>query len=384
MIPGSIRVCMISGTYPPAHCGVGDYTALLCDSLAARGVEVTVLTSSFLGAPARSTGPTVRPVVRGWSPWHASEIVGRLRDCGAQIYHFQTPTAVYGHRLLPHLLIPLVRRLVGTAKVVVTLHEITPLSAYTHPAKAAMKALRAWLSSQGVDVAVVTGEPDRICLEMITRLPGRVACEVIPIGSNIPVSTLTPERAREVRHQIGLSDHSTLISYFGFVNPSKGFEDALNVVKLLGKRGSDAKLVVLSELNRHDRYHRALLRRVTQGGLWDRVKVMGYLDPNRVADVLAASDACLLPFRGGLHPKNTSFLAAAAQGAYVVTTDRDRTGYSEQENVHYSRPGDVIGMADAISLARQRPRRLGHGNSASWGLIAHKHIELYERLLRSI
>lgn len=373
---------MISGTYPPAHCGVGDYTALLCDNLAAKGVDVTVLTSSFLGTPPRSTGPTVRPVVGGWSPWHAPEIVGHLRDSRAEIYHFQTPTAVYGHRLMPHLLIPFHRRLVGRGKVVVTLHEIAPLSIYTRPIKSTMKALRAWWSSQGADAAVVTGESDKASLGMITRLPGRVACEVIPIGSNIPVSLLTSEDAREVRQQIGVADRSTLIAYFGFINPSKGFEDALDVVRLLGERGADPRLVVLSELKRDDPYHRSLSRRVTAGGLRDRVKVMGYLDRNRVADLLAASDACLFPFRGGLHPKNTSLLAATVQGAYVVTTDRARTGYSEHENIHYARPGDVIGMADAISLAWQRPRRLAHRNSASWGLIADKHVELYERLLR--
>ncbi|MGH9403298.1 MAG: glycosyltransferase [Terriglobia bacterium] len=116
-------------------------------------------------------------------------------------------------------------------------------------------------------------------------------------------------------------------------------------------------------------------------GLTEYVKVLGYLDRVAVADCLAAADVCILPFRDGLHPKSTSFLAAKAQGTYIVTTSRQKTGLDESCNVYYASPGNVDAMEAGVArrTGRRPPRSPAPENG--WHSVAEQHVSLYSNLL---
>jgi glycosyltransferase involved in cell wall biosynthesis len=198
----------------------------------------------------------------------------------------------------------------------------------------------------------------------------------------IPVSGLSPEQRREFRGQAGMPEGEVVLSFFGFIRPHKGFERALDVVKLLRRRGVAAVLLVLGELADGDAYHRELRLRIAQDGLEGCVKVLGYLPHDAVSDYLMVSDACILPFVDGVHPKSGSFLAAVAQGVLTITTSTERTGLSETENVYYARPGDVEGMAAAAEQYAGRRLAARSGQRRTWDQVAREHIEFFEELLR--
>jgi len=119
---GPLRICLVSGTYPPARCGVGDYTERLAGALVDQGAEVSVITSSYL-EPTSTANPTVLPVVNSWAMGSGLEVVRRILQTQPQIVHFQFPTTeYYSHRLFD-LLVAMLKLWPRRTKLVVTLHE---------------------------------------------------------------------------------------------------------------------------------------------------------------------------------------------------------------------------------------------------------------------
>lgn len=95
----------------------------------------------------------------------------------------------------------------------------------------------------------------------------------------------------------------------------------------------------------------------------------------------AATDVCILPFREGLHPKNTSFLAVLAQGTFIVTTSFRQQGFDEHNNVCYIRPDDVADMTETAGRYAGRKMSSPPLSHHSWPSIAERHISLYNNLL---
>lgn len=372
---------MITGAYSPARCGVGDYTHELCNSLAAAGVEVTVLTSSYLGTQQNDHNPRVCPKVGSWSLIGGLKTLRTILAIPSDICHFQMPSQEYQHRLWPFLLIPLVKALAKPKKVIVTFHELPPVEFRRNPLLGAVRFLRAWLCSLGADAVVVVAEDYQKELTKRYKRSRQVPLTVIPIASNIPRSTLTSDQLAAARSKLGIKTDCILLAHFGFINPPKGFENALDVVASLVRQGKEAKLIVLGELSPQNPYHAQILNRIAQEHLAGHITVLGYMEQVAVADHLAMADVCILPFRGGLHPKSTSFLAATAQGTYVVTTSRERAGLDESTNVYFVAPGDIGGMVDGVL---QRAARRGDESTRleqGWPFVAEQHIALYNRLM---
>jgi hypothetical protein len=105
------------------------------------------------------------------------------------------------------------------------------------------------------------------------------------------------------------------------------------------------------------------------------------LDREGVANYLAMSDACILPFVDGVHPDRGSFLAAVKQGVLTVTTSETKEGLSIDENVYYAKPGDVEEMATAVQRHAARRVAVGSFPWPSWDQIAEEHLNLFHHLL---
>lgn len=77
-----LRVLLVVDEYPPSICGIGDYTANLAGALAAKGVEVGVLTKVIPGLAERETidGVQVHRLAQGWT---AKDVRPILQAAGA-------------------------------------------------------------------------------------------------------------------------------------------------------------------------------------------------------------------------------------------------------------------------------------------------------------
>lgn len=374
-----VRICMVCGTYPPARCGVADGLRILSEGIAARGAEVSIITSSYLGISCDRGNPTVLPVVRSWSLTNTRQVLKAILSTSPDIVHFQFPHTEYKKRVLFNLLVPMLKLARNTTRVVVTFHEF--LKQEEIGWRKFLSISRILVSVVAVDGVIVVAPEYKDQLHHLWPRSRRIPCKIVRNASNIPRSNLNFEELAVLRHQLGIAQDAVFLAYFGFIGPGKGFEDLLEVVKVLRARGKLVRLVVLGELSRESEHHRRLLRQLSDANFADCVTLLGRKEAVTVANHLAACDAAIFPFTDGLHAKAGSILAATEQGVFTVTTSTARNGFAEAENVYYARPRDVVEMAEAV--LQYAGRRVPPG-SFPWRTsdqVADDNFDLYKKLV---
>lgn len=358
--PVRLRLLLVSGSYPPMQCGVGSYTARLLAALAARDdMDIT-----FLG-DVRAADAKLPPGVNGCfgiSRWSLRELpVARRLIASADVVHIQFPTQGYGDGLLP-MALPLLSTLLRTP-CVQTLHE---------------PRLGPWDIMLGLGrAACITPRPDiRRKMDFVRRQMSRGAdIHVIGNASLLPAVQLGVEERKQVRAQ-HVPEGSLLLLFFGFLSPAKGCEALLGIAAAR----PDVHVVIAGAIDPDSPYHRGLLERIRADGLQDRIHMPGYLDDATLSRLIAAADAVVLPFTTGSGEWNTSLQAARAQGSFVVTTSRDRSGYIEEENTFFASPGAVQAMLAGIGT-HAGTRLPARDINADWERIANRHVEIYRSVV---
>jgi hypothetical protein len=357
---------LISGSLPPMKCGVGDYTSLFAKELGtSRDVRVLVLTDVAAERGDYGSAVEVLPIIQGWRSAEIVKILRAVRNWQADIVHIQYPTRGYGRSWTPYWLPPIL----GLFKVPVvqTWHE--PYTGKTR--------LRYLPNSVTRDMVVVV-EPD-----YESRLPGwqrwltrRKRFKYIPVASNIPRAELGERERAIVRAKYGAAS-GDLIVYFGFASPAKGIGVLFDIADPERDR-----LILICDLDSADPYHERLRERIEREPWAGRASITGFLPVEEVGRVLAAADAAAFPFLDGVSPRNTSFLAAKAQGTFVLTTSHYRRGYDPVENTYYARPGDVAEMREAMRTYIGRRSGAATTQPAGWSSIAAEHLRLYREVLK--
>lgn len=379
----SPTLLVISGTWPPIRCGVGDYTACLCRVLAQSGVKVKVLTSSQADADAvRLDGLEVKPLIRRWSTEMLAQVRGEAAVLRPDLVLFQWPTALYGRSLAVNLLPQRLRRWFPDLPLVTTLHELRYFRPWTR-----WRALPALRHSRRIILV------DPADLEVAARLhpPCRTRCLHIPIGSNLPAVGREFDR-EAVRKALGLGPDDFAAAFFGFANPPKGLELLLAALAGLRPKHRELKLLLLSELSDRDPYQRRLLRQLAASGLAAITLRPGYAPAAQTAERLACADCAVLPFRDGVSQKRGSLLACLAQGLPVIATAPGRGAQGPFQNegnmLMVEQNPRALGralerlMQDQVlrDRLRQEARRLSA--AFGWETIGQQHRELFAALLK--
>lgn len=270
-------VLMITGSYPPAICGVGDYTR-------------NVLSSE--------TGRTWRLYHR--TDWRLSQLPAIIREIDAfrpdRIF-MQYPTQGYGWSLVPHLLCAyysLVRR----ARFTVVLHEFSQLSAKARAAATLMvRSAHGLIFTNEFEQA----EAARVSASVMRR------SRVVKIASNIPVAASCPATA----------DRPIDLAYFGHIRPRKGLEEFLAAAGATRQAHPDWRLLLMGQIPPgFEDFAKGVLAQCAVLG----VEVQLDLESAAVADVLAQVKAVYLPFPDGISERRGTAMAAMANGALVLTT----------------------------------------------------------------
>jgi glycosyltransferase involved in cell wall biosynthesis len=359
-----VKILMVTGSFPPAKCGVGEYSYYLARALAAtKDRRIGVLTSSDGESP-ESGIPGVE-VFRTVSGWTVGSLIPTLRfisEYRPDVVHIQYPTKGYDGRL-PRVL-PLFMRLSGIP-VVQTWHE--------HYSDCGALS---WLNLLACD-ALVHVRPD-----LPSKLPGWVRrvlantpVRFIPSASTIPLVELDQGRLKRIKKAI--SPDRPIVCFFGFANPNKGVERLFRIAD-----PALHQLVLLCDLDPANPYHATILRACSEAPWAGHVTVTGFQTADRVAECLAVADAAVFPFPTGAGEWNTSLQATEAAGLFSVATTQDRTryGYHADRNVFYCGCDQLGEMREA--LARHLGHRVAPRATSPWNDIALAHDDVYRSVRR--
>lgn len=388
-----MRVLLISAEYPPIPGGVGDYTALLASHLTDAGAAVSVLTSGS-GRLEHSDGVTVHRRVSRWDWRVRHEVRAAVEEERPDIVHLQYQTGMYAMHPAVNFLPGVHAGDRAVPRFATTFHDL--LHPYLFP-KAG--PLRAWITrrlARASDAVIVTNGADDATL----RAWGLHAI-LIPIGSNIPQAS--QRDPREIRARYGIGPDASLLTMFGLLNHSKGIDTVLDALAMLLRGGRQAHLLLVGAgAGANDPTNRAteaaLDARIAADGLTGMVTYTGPLPAEDVAQALAASQICLLPYRDGASPRRGSLLAALIQGIPVVTTTPAPHAYDglpalrDGDCALLVPVGDVPAMADAISrilddgalASRLRAGAAAYAAGFAWPSIAERTLALYATLRASV
>jgi len=353
------------------RCGIGDYTMRLGESLASRAnVEVAILTSTAAATGRPVPGVELFPLMERWTLAERGKVRRLIRSWRPQIVHVQFPTQGYGPGDLPHLIPLIAHRL--DARVVRTLHEVATWDRLT-----SRRQLLGFLLQLLAPGPFVTVRPNyrQLLHPLLARLSRKHRWIFIPSASTIPPAALSPRERRDLRATY-LQGRERLVTYFGFLNASKGAELLFDIAD--PKRD---QVVFAGAFGPDEDYRRQIEQRAAAQDWAGKVTFPGFIGEREAAGLLAVSDAVVLPFREGGGSWNTSILAALAQGTPVVTTSGSAGDEHLDGPIFFAPPGDLHALRQGLDRVACPPDRRPPG-AASWGWtqVADRHHQLYEEM----
>lgn len=372
---------MITGSFPPLVCGVGDYTARLSRALARLGHSITVVTHAGAGREGEGSAISeveLRPVMENWSLAATGMLLGELKRSRPDVISVQYPASGYRNRLLVNAL-PVFLRLTGSIPYALTLHEFR----FSHPLR---KLSTVFLVSMASRV-VVADESERQALSRFYPESVIQRVDLIRIGSNIDVSN----RLEPNGEDLGFLGREAVVSFFGLITSKKDIESLFQAFAQLVRSGHDLSLLMIGDVAFDSQRYLHLSRLADELRISDNVHWTGRCSSEEVSWYLQQSDICVLPYADGATLRRGSLIAALRHGLPIVTTWREATVPSllrDQEGVCLVRVGDIEAMADAVSRllddsswrAELRLQAAALGRRFDWHTIAERYQSLLSRL----
>jgi glycosyltransferase involved in cell wall biosynthesis len=387
-----MKVCLLTGEFPPMQGGVADHTAHLAQHLIGLGVDVAVLTS--IEAVTNLQSPVsdlqVYPIIAGWGLGCWRQIGHWLTKHRPDILHIQYQAAAYDLGGWVNWLPWWLRRRRARPRVVATFHDLRV--PYLFPKAGPMRTRSILALARNSDAVIVTNVEDE---QELWRASTSNILALIPLGSNVQPQPPSDYERDVWRAQNGIGEHTLLLAYFGFLNESKGGEDLVLALEHLLHHGYNAHLLIIGgQVGDADPTNRAYADRVRSlvqtRGLGERVNWTGFTSPEEVSASLLAADVVVMPYRDGVSFRRTTFIAALCHGRPVVTTAPavPLVELQDGENVLFAPPHDIDSLAGSIARLADDPglrARLSAGAETlgerfDWTVISQQTLDLYRRL----
>lgn len=356
-----MKVLLVTGSYPPDKCGVGDYCHHLARALSkVDNLEVAVLTNlSKIGNEVVS-GVKVFRRMPCWKNFCLFEIKRVITEFQPDVVHIQYPTQ--GYRGNPPSLMPLYFRYLGIP-VVQTWHEYFYQSGVR------------WHNLLGCS-ALIYVRPDfsQKIPSWVKKALSKTPQFYIANTSTIPNVELSDGDKSKIKDS--LSGGKRIVCFFGFAHVNKGMELLFDIVD-----PSEYHLVLICDLNKSDEYHAKILSLASQEPWRGNVSITGFLTAEQVGEILSIADAVVFPFPSGAGEWNTSLNASQASGSFSLATTQNLSllGYQEKTNTYFTKCGDLVELKNALrkySGRRNKPKK-----NYFWSDIATAHINIYKKLV---
>ncbi|MBA3348608.1 MAG: glycosyltransferase, partial [Actinobacteria bacterium] len=331
-----MRTAIVS-TYPPRACGIGAFAAdVRAALLGIDGVD-RVDKVVILNEPSRPQRPgvvaTISQTARG-DYVRAARILGRL---DVDVVLLQHEYGIFGGVDGDYVL-SLVEEL--SQPLVVTLHTVL-----SEPTAHQAQVLEA-LCTQAERVIVMTDTARRLLLAAETCPAEKI--RVVPHGAPTVLAQRSAEKATERDGRARF-----VLSTFGLISEGKGLETVIQALPAVIERHPEVLYVIAGQTHpdiarrEGERYRVTLEQAVVDLGLEDHVEFDDrFLSVGDIADLLAATDVFVTPYRGREQISSGALTFGLAAGCGVISTP-----YLYAEDLLASGAGQLVPFADPPALA---------------------------------
>lgn len=388
--PGTVgKVLMLSGSFPPMACGVGDSAYELAQALASKGVDISVITDRDAYAVEPGDGPVpIFAEIEKWGIWSIKKLVKAIERREPDILHIHYPSKAYGAGLAVPFLPWLIHARRRPIKIVLTLHEFK----LSHTAR----KNASFILLDPCDAVVM---PCRLELEALFRRhisADEKITAAIPVGpvgpspDNFPADVRVEMRAK-VRKAWRISEKDVVLFHYGTPTRSKGLETLFKTLRLLKLEGETPLLFVLGDCRpAEEDFHRVLIGQTLGLGIKDQVRWLGRLPNEELPGVFSAVDVGVFPFTDGFSCRRSSLVGALMWDMPIITTepDGDIPELSGQDKVRLVPREDPRTLATALLTLTANPKALEAARLTPnpfkelfrWDRIAANYVEIYRQV----
>lgn len=360
-----MKICFIVGSFPYMDCGVGDFTSMMANALARIGNDVSVITS--VKANSDVDDIEVHNIVDKFNYSSIKLIIRELKKINPDIIHIQYPSHGFYNRKITSILLPLmIKKKIKKSKLVETVHE--------YPKYSWKGRCIYWINYKIMDKTIFVEEYyNNLIKKDFPNMYKKLNISNIPIGSNIPQSSICELEKKKLIDKLGLSNKK-IITYFGFARPNKGIDDLFKAISVI--KNENIKVLYIGELRENNEYEKSLLELMEKLNIKDKFVITGYIKTNiEVADYLSISDVCVLPFKDGVKERYGSFLAACTQKIKIITTSMEER--EDEEGIYYIRPNDSNGLATKIKEVIDNKNIRSNKKVNDWNDLAQLYVQAY-------
>jgi len=344
-----VRTAVFS-TYPPRACGIGTFSYDVRDSLLGLGgideVNAVVVVDEPSSPQRSEVLSTVSQGARG-DYIRASRLLGRL---DIDVVLLQHEYGIFGGRDGEYVL-SFAQEL--AQPLVVTLHTVL-----SDPTGHQLRVLTE-LCRQAESVIVMTGTAFRL-LDRVGVCPAE-KIRVVPHGAPAMLARRRQEHAAgrrpfyvtPVPGGYARMQSRFLLSTFGLISPGKGLETAIEALPAIVEHHPEVLYLIAGrthpQVSRREgeRYRLMLERRVVDLGLGDHVAFDDrFLSVDELADLLAATEVFVTPYRSREQIASGALTYAVAAGCAAISTP-----YWYAEDMLASGAGRLVPFRDADALA---------------------------------
>lgn len=314
------KYLMITGSYPPDICGVGDYTARFID--AADEKEWKLYYSS------------------NWRLVSLKKKIREINSFECENIFMQYPTQGYGWSLLPQMLC-LYYSLFTNKTFIVVLHELSQRSF-----KAKIASVLLLLANR----VIFTNDFEK-----------KYAIHYLPFFKHkyFTIRILPNIAPANFDNTHSWVERQYDVVYFGHLRPLKGLEDFFDAINTIQKRGiKTLKVAIIGQvLPEYQTYVSDLKSK------YSSLQLDYYLSVSveKVSALLNKAKIAFLPFPDGVSERRGSFLAAIYNGALVLTYRGPFVTESLNKICYFTTPhkaySDIVSLLDTITDSTYKEKR---------------------------
>jgi glycosyltransferase involved in cell wall biosynthesis len=365
------------------RCGVSDYSRSLIRHL---GELPDIADIKTVQAPEDSVRGTLAALSSYWREEQRYRALGRAMN-DSQLAHVQHQYFLFGG-VAPHK--SHIRAFLNEirAPIVMTVHEI--VSAGPNASQTARTAIRhvnaATFLHPRIARLIVHTRDDVDSLQRVGVAREKIAHLTLPA-----MEPLSMPDGADARRILGLSGR-TVLTIFGFISAKKGYLAALEAFRRLP---DDYFLLIAGDRHPDDRtgYVAGVMQAIDQLGLSSRARITGFIPPDALPNVLAATDIALAPFERTSGSASVAQLLAA--GRAIIASDIAPLREIEADMpgcLRFYPSGSQEGLVaailalgqDAALRSRYQAAALAYAEKHSWQRFTEATVQIYREIAAGV